>query len=185
MLQQELILAGHADLARRVTQAEAGLVEAGAVIREQRRQLDQFAGTPAVQSDPKQSFVDTRAIGKPPSFTGESLGDGKPDGLVWGQCSFLFRAYVGAYSKQARTMLEEAESQPERPEGVLEGKEAELSAQIFYILALTFRGRSLGVVQRVVEGNGLEAWRLLCVEVGKMIVSYWWDYCDEGRGWKW
>ncbi|CAK0869006.1 unnamed protein product [Prorocentrum cordatum] len=46
----------------------------------------------------------------------------------------------------------------------MEPHERRLSAQIFYVLALTCCGRALSVVQRVPEGWGIEAWRRLCIE---------------------
>ena len=40
--------------------------------------------------------------------------------------------------------------------------ERRLSVQVFYVLALTCRGKALQVVRRVPEGFGFEAWKQLC-----------------------
>ena len=40
--------------------------------------------------------------------------------------------------------------------------ERRLSTQLFYVLALTCRGKALQVVRRVPEGFGFEAWKQLC-----------------------
>ena len=42
--------------------------------------------------------------------------------------------------------------------------ERRLSVQLFYVLALTCKGKSLQVVRRVPEGFGFEAWKQLCRE---------------------
>ena len=172
----EVRLQGATLLEQRVLQAEAGLAQASTIIGEQRRQLDDIALRTAARAVPltptpepglpHRGFVDTRAIGKPPPFTGELAADGRPEGLHWGQWAFLFRAYVGAYNATARAALENAETsaEPIIVDDLLEARSEELSSQVFYILALTLRGRALGVVQRVPEGNGMEAWRQLCAE---------------------
>ena len=43
-------------------------------------------------------------------------------------------------------------------------RERRLSAQLFHVLALTCRGKSLQVVRRVPEGFEFEAWKQLCKE---------------------
>ena len=42
--------------------------------------------------------------------------------------------------------------------------ERRLSIQLFYVFALTCRGKALQVVRRVPEGFGFEAWKLMCRE---------------------
>ena len=42
--------------------------------------------------------------------------------------------------------------------------ERRLSIQLFYVRALTCRGKTLQVVRRVPEGFGFEAWKQLCRE---------------------
>ena len=155
---------------------EQRLIAAEAVIAQQQQQLNlsaaqqartSLAGSQVGDDEPrKQSFIDTRAIGKPPNFSGEVGDDGKPDGPAWSQWAFLFRAYVGAFSADTRKLLEDAEQAIETiiQDPHFNKAEYELGAQVYYILALTLRGRALGVVQRTSEGNGFEAWRLLCAE---------------------
>ena len=115
-----------------------------------------------------QSLVDTKAIGKPPTFSGDVDTSGQPEGMPWSQWSFVFRSYLGAYDLVATRLLQQVEAKVEDPSVVdnssmTEG-ERRLSVQLFYVLALTCRGKSLQVVRRVPEGFGFEAWKQLCRE---------------------
>ena len=106
------------------------------------------------------SLVDTRAIGKPPPFSGDIDAEGKPvDSLPWTQWAFVFRAYVGAYDVDAKKLLQECEAKTEGPKIMINADmtadQAKLSNQICYALALTLRGKSLQVVRRVPDGARL------------------------------
>ncbi|CAK0901850.1 unnamed protein product [Prorocentrum cordatum] len=106
-------------------------------------------GPPAAATTTGQNgsaLVETRALGKPLPFAGGATTEGKPDGgFARQQWSFTFREQpISNISME--------------PHG------RRLSAQIFYVLALTCRGRALSVVQRAPEGWGIEAWRQLCIE---------------------
>ena len=98
----ETRLQAAANLKVRVMQAEAGLAQASAIIGDQRRQLDDVslrqatysAGVRAVPWTPTagdqqerpsrqpQSFIDTRAIGKPPNFSVDIASDGRTEGIL-------------------------------------------------------------------------------------------------------
>ena len=47
------------------------------------------------------SLVDTKAIGKPPTFSGDVDVNGQPEGMPWSQWSFVFRSYLGAFDPTA------------------------------------------------------------------------------------
>ena len=59
------------------------------------------------------SLVDTKAIGKPPTFSGDVDVNGQPEGMPWSQWSFVFRSYVGAFDPTATRLLNEVESNVE------------------------------------------------------------------------
>ena len=78
---QEASMAGAAALEQRLRAAETGLAQASAVIGQQRQQIEDMAlrtaasrqvqGTPQPEETKQQSFIDTRAVGKPTAFSGE------------------------------------------------------------------------------------------------------------------
>ena len=100
-----------------------------------------------------QSLVDTKAIGKPPTLSGDI---DTPEGMPWSQWSFVFRSYLGAYDSVATRLLQQIEAKVEDPSVVdnasMTEAERRLSVQLFYVLALTCKGKSLQVVRRVPEG---------------------------------
>ena len=114
------------------------------------------------------SLVDTKAIGKPSTFNGDVDVNGQAEGMPWSQWSFVFWSYLGAFDPTATRLLRQVESNVEDPvvvdnTSMTEG-ERRLSIQLFYVLALTCRGKALQVVRRVPEGFGFEAWKQLCRE---------------------
>ena len=62
-----------------------------------------------------QSLVDTRAIGKPPTFSGDVDPNGHPEGMTWSQWSFIFPSYVGAFDPGATRLLQQVETKVEDP----------------------------------------------------------------------
>ena len=68
----------------------------------------------------------------------------------------------------ARGLLEQAGLRADK-DGVITNEtmsevHSPVSTQLFYVLAMTCRGRAVVVVQRVQEGYGFEVWRQLCRE---------------------
>ena len=61
------------------------------------------------------SLVDTKAIGKPPTFSGDVDVNGQPEGMPWSQWSFVFRSYLGAFDPTATRLLRQVESNVEDP----------------------------------------------------------------------
>ena len=115
-----------------------------------------------------QSLVDTKAIGKPPTFSGDIDVKGQPEGMAWSQWSFVFRSYLRAFDPTATTLLRQVETNVEDPvvaeNTSMTEVERRLSKPLFDVLALTCRGKALQVVRRVPEGFGFEAWKQLCRE---------------------
>ena len=100
------------------------------------------------------SLVDTKAIGKPPTFNGDFDVTGQPEGMPWSQ--------VECSDPTATRLLRQVESNVEDLVIVdntsMTEAERRLSMQLFYVLALTCRGKALQVVRRVPEEFGFEAW---------------------------
>ena len=94
--------------------------------------------------------------------------NGQPEGMPWSQGSFVFRSYLGAFDPTATRLLRQVGSNVEDPVVVdntsMTEVERRLSIQLFHVLALTCRGKSLQEVTRVPEGFGFEAWKQLCRE---------------------
>ena len=115
-----------------------------------------------------QSLVDTKAIGRPPTLSEDIDTSGQPEGMLLSQWSFVFRSYLSAYDSVATRLLQQVEAKVEHPSVVdnesMTEAERRLSVQLFYVLALTCKGKSLQVVRRVPEGFGFEAWKQLCRE---------------------
>ena len=104
------------------------------------------------------SLVDTKVIGKPPTFSGDVDVNGQPKDMPWSQWSFVFRSYLQAFDPTASRLLQQVETNVEDPvvvdnTGMTEG-ERRLSIQLFYVLALTCRGKALQVVRRVPKEVG-------------------------------
>ena len=87
------------------------------------------------------SVVDTKAIGKPSTFSGDVDVNGQPEGMPWSQWSFVFWSYLGAFGPTATRLLRQMESNVEDPvvfdNTSMTEVERRLSIQLFYVLALT------------------------------------------------
>ena len=102
------------------------------------------------------SLVDSESIGKPPAFSGDVDVNGQPEGMPWSQWSFVFWSYLGAFDPTSTKLLRQVETHVEDPAVVDNTSMTEV--QLFYVLALTCRGKALQ------EGFGFEAWKQLCRE---------------------
>eukprot|EP00959_Pyramimonas_sp_CCMP1952_P059442 1241371-Pyramimonas_sp.AAC.1 len=135
----------------RLTAAEQQIADRTAELTEARRVIDQMstagpaaAGAAAAPQQPSRgesSLVDTRALGKPPLFSGDLTADGKPEGgLAWPQWSFTFRAYAGAFDPTCRDALEYAANKVDDEQQIsnvmMDVNDKKLSSQIYYVLAL-------------------------------------------------
>ena len=83
------------------------------------------------------SLVDTKAIGKLPTFSGVVDVNGQPEGMPWSQWSFVFRSYLGAFDPTATRLLRQVEPHVEDPVVVdntsMTEVERRLSIQLFYV----------------------------------------------------
>ena len=61
------------------------------------------------------SLVDTKAIGKPPTFSGDIDVKGQPEGMAWSKWSFVFRSYLRAFDPTATRLLRQVETNVENP----------------------------------------------------------------------
>ena len=102
-------------------------------------------------------LVDTRNIGKVPSYGGEREG--------WSEWSFQFTAFTGAANPKATKALKwaaTAELAIDEDDQTQEDEEyPALSSQLYLALALLCKGPPLVMVRNVANNNGLEAWRVL------------------------
>ena len=111
------------------------------------------------------SLDDTKAIGKPPTFIGDVDVNGQPEGMPWSQWSFGFLSYLGAFDPTATRLLRQVESNMEDPVVVdntsMTEVERRLSVQLFYVLALTCRGKALRL-RSVFRHDSKECFKPLC-----------------------
>ena len=103
------------------------------------------------------NLVDTKAIGKPPTFSGDVDPNGRPEGMPRSQWSFIFRR-PGCEHTAAASGGEGVGSDGCRQNNHDRGGEATFDTAVL-LLALTCRGTSLQVVR-----FGFEAWKQLCGE---------------------
>ena len=101
------------------------------------------------------SLVDTRLIGKPAVFAGTQD--------TWTDWSFVFKAYCSALSTRLVALMEAAQGQPALIMPTDPADQA-ISAQLYYVLALSCKERALEKLRAAPIGNGLEIWRLFCEE---------------------
>ena len=91
------------------------------------------------------SLVDTKARGKPPTFSGDTDSHGQPEGMTGSQWSFIFRSYLEAFHPAATGLLQQVEATVVDPavidNATMTESERRLSMQLFYVLALSCRGK--------------------------------------------
>ena len=108
------------------------------------------------------SLVDSKAIGKSWTFSGDIDVHGQPEGMPWSPWTFVFGSYFGAFDPTATELLRQVETNVEDPVVVVSTSmtevERRLPIQLSHMLALICRGKELPVVRRVPEGSGFEAW---------------------------
>ena len=61
------------------------------------------------------SLVDTKTIGKPPTFSGDVDVNGQPEGMPCSKWSFVFRSYLEAFDPTATRLQRQVESNVEDP----------------------------------------------------------------------
>ena len=121
-------------------------------------------------AQPRPNLVDTRGMGRPPSFSGSEKD--------WREWKGKLSAYLCATNPQAEFMLEWVEKHPATiTTDALQGlcldkdtgaynesnylKVASLNKSLFLILIDTCKGEPYRLVESAGNGNGFEAWRVL------------------------
>ena len=109
----------------------------------------QVAAVPKVTAP----LVDTRTIGKAPTFTGEHKD--------WPEWSFQFTAYMGSANPKSIEALRWAAMEEDKIRVAAEVKQSfeEHNPQLHLALALLCKGSALVTVKNTEVNNGLEAWR--------------------------
>ena len=109
----------------------------------------QVAAAPKVAAP----LVDTRTIGKAPTFTG--------DHKDWPEWSFQFTAYMGSANSKSIEALRWAAMQDAKitAAAVVQQSFEEHNAQMYIALALLCKGSALVTVKNTEVNNGLAAWR--------------------------
>ena len=104
-----------------------------------------------------EATVDTRTLGKPDHFNG-----GDKD---WGDWPIVFRSYAAAVSNVLGTWMPWSEAQDVIVMNEALGSQEAIGAsrQLYYILIMLTRHGALDIVVNAGQGNGLEAWRKLCI----------------------
>ena len=126
-------------LAARLIQTEQALLDT----------RQQLAAVPKVTAP----LVDTRTIGKAPTFTGEHKD--------WREWSFQFTAYMGSANPKSTEALRWAAMGEDKitAAAVVTQSFEEHNPQLYLALALLCRGSALVTVKKTEINNGLEAWR--------------------------
>ena len=131
--------------------------------------LKPLIDTVAQQKATPSAMVDTRGIGRPPSFDGAERS--------WREWKGKVMAYLYATAPNSKSVLEWADScaspivmamleaQCTDAQGVLNQTNLDdmchFSTRLFLILVDTCKGEPYRIVESAGHGNGLEAWRLL------------------------
>ena len=97
--------------------------------------------------------IDTRIIGKPDTFDGHK---------GWKDWSIVLKSYAGAINPNLQLLMEQA-AQAASPmlNATLSHDQAQLSAQLYYILVMVCKSTALTRVVNAGPSEGLEAWRTL------------------------
>ena len=98
-------------------------------------------------------LVDTRTIGKAPTFTGEHKG--------WQEWSFQFAAFVGCANPKSIEAMRWAAMEDDKitAAAVTQQSSDEHNPQLYVALALLCKGGALVTAKNTEVNNGLEAYR--------------------------
>ncbi|CAK0854432.1 unnamed protein product [Prorocentrum cordatum] len=110
----------------------------------------------------------------PDKFSGE-LGENAKykDGVTWENWSFVLAAYCMAVDPRMDELMRDAAKvdADSYSHEYLDEEARRVNTNLYYILALTCKSKAQGIVKSVPSGEGLEAWRLLCVEFEPKVPS--------------
>ena len=104
------------------------------------------------------SVVDTRTLGKPPSFSGKHE--------AWKQFRFVFNSFACAAHPNMAELFRQAEQMGAQviDEVDLDEHTTALSRQLHHMLVMLTTEDANTLISNVEQGNGAEAWRRLCWE---------------------
>ena len=133
-----------------------GLTDENHQLRNVVQQMHQAAAASSTATKASRSgaLVDTRMAAKPSQFDGQHEH--------WYDWSFTFKAYCGAISGDLRKLMEYSATSV-NPIGHDPGNE-EHSRSLYYMLVMSCREKALKKLRSVLEGHGLEAWRIFNLE---------------------
>ena len=118
------------------------------------QQVQQQAQGSGAQPERAQ-MIDTRMLNRPETFDGVTV--------KWKDWPIVFRAYMGAAVPALVELMRAAEaSTAPMINAALEMPAVGPSHQLYFVLVVTCKGQALGIVINAGQGEGLEAWRLLC-----------------------
>ena len=126
---------------------------------------------PQASSRSSHSLIDTRVLGKPNVFSGDTADPKNP----WMQWSFVAKAYFAAVDMRLAALLTAASDRSEDTAPIdnatLITEEAQLSTTVYYALCMLTRDEALTIVRSVPEGHGFEAWRKLDHQFAPKVAS--------------
>ena len=97
--------------------------------------------------------ADAEEIGTFPMFSGHIDLSEQSDSVPWSQWSLTIRSYFGKFNRTTAWMLQQVETSVDDPiitdNTAMTTVEKRFSAQAYYMLVLSCRGKALQVVQRV------------------------------------
>ena len=104
------------------------------------------------------SLIDTRLLGKPSRFSGDTDAEGRStDGILLHTWSFTTRAYAAAMAPRMSALMKDAASMSESPDDVsnedLGDEDTKHSITLYFVIALLVKGKTrawtLGSASRV------------------------------------
>ena len=127
------------------------------------------------------SQIDTRMIGRPETFDGITTR--------WKDWPIVFRSYMGAAVPRLTDLMHQVEGSPEPAmNAVLPPEDARASQQLYFVLIMCTKGEPLDIVVNAGNGEGLEAWRLMCQrfepvahsrQAGMLLEILAWDFTGD------
>ena len=141
------------DKNRMLLMEQQRLIQEG-VIQEMRRQTTEMVGQAMTSSKP--SLIDTRGLGKPPTF--------KSTAASWSEFSFKFVNWMSMSYKDTREILKWVAEQKDYIHDLSEinamyPEAEEVSRQVYNSCAQLFEGEALTILQNAPVSNGVEMWR--------------------------
>ena len=117
---------------------------------------NQVTSTAARTSTVARSVVDTRGLGKPDTFDGNSA--------KWRDWKVVMTSYTAAVNTDLATLMIQAESTEDAIQNAVIGTlgEREASEQLAFMLVMLCRGAALDQVVNSGPSEGATAWRSLC-----------------------